>query len=207
MIDAALIEECADQSLKPAIVERFVEAAGSLDPLSITVRSGDRLILVPKARTRGEAMEIIRRHVVSSVVRVGITQYPASFVFKDTTDPRPDLLDACDNLRMGTTMFAKILRIVAKWYGNSNEKDVLPEVFEDAVHAWKTGEFEGAKVFRTQGADSYAETAVDDAVEGTPDEAHGLQTDPVETDKNSVGAPSGRSEIRIDLSRINGPVR
>ncbi|MDP9632474.1 UNVERIFIED_ORG: hypothetical protein J2W85_004559 [Ensifer adhaerens] len=152
-------------------------------------------------------MEIIRRHVVSSVVRVGITQYPASFVFKDTTDPRPDLLDACDNLRMGTTMFAKILRIVARWYGNSNEKDVLLEVFEDAVHAWKTGEFEGAKVFRAQGADSYAETAVDGAVEGTPDEAHGLQTDPVEPDENSVGAASGRSEIRVDLSRINGPVR
>ncbi|WP_457584538.1 conjugal transfer protein TraH [Ensifer canadensis] len=201
MIDAALIENCADQSLKPAIVERFVEAVGSADPLSVTVRSGDRLILVPKARARVEAMEIIRRHVVNSVVRVGITQYPASFAFNGTIDPEPDILDTCDNLRMGTTMFAKILRIVAKWYGSSLDKDVLPEVFEDAVHAWKTGEFEGAKVFRAQ-VDAYAETAVDDAVEGTPDEAHGLQTEPVATDENSVG-----SEIRIDLSRINGPAR
>lgn len=86
MIDAALIEECADRDLKPAVVERFIKAAGSSDPLSIMVRSGDRLILVPKARAHGEAMEIIRRHVASSVVRVGITQYPASFAFKDMTE-------------------------------------------------------------------------------------------------------------------------
>lgn len=182
MIDAALIEECADRDLKPAVVERFIKAAGSSDPLSIMVRSGDRLILVPKARAHGEAMEIIRRHVASSVVRVGITQYPASFAFKDMTDPKPELLNACENLRMGTMMFARILRIVAKWYGNSNEKDVLPEVFEDAVHAWKTGEFEGVKVFRTEDP-AYAETVVVDATEGPPGEAHELKPESVENNR------------------------
>ena len=35
MLDAALIEKCADPSLKPAIVEKFVKAAGSPDPLTI----------------------------------------------------------------------------------------------------------------------------------------------------------------------------
>ncbi|NOV21505.1 TraH family protein [Ensifer canadensis] len=206
MIDAALIEECADRDLKPAVVERFIKAAGSSDPLSIMVRSGDRLILVPKARAHGEAMEIIRRHVASSVVRVGITQYPASFAFKDMTDPKPELLNACENLRMGTMMFARILRIVAKWYGNSNEKDVLPEVFEDAVHAWKTGEFEGVKVFRTEDP-AYAETVVVDATEGPPGEAHELKPESVENNRNSGMAAGGRTEIRIDLSRINGPLR
>lgn len=49
MLDAALIKECSDPTLKPAIVEQFVTAAGSADPLAITVKTGDRLILVPKA--------------------------------------------------------------------------------------------------------------------------------------------------------------
>ncbi len=48
MLEAVLVEECADPSLKPAIVEQFVVAAGSVDPLSITVKSGGRLILLPK---------------------------------------------------------------------------------------------------------------------------------------------------------------
>ncbi|MBP0587713.1 hypothetical protein J8J22_21880, partial [Mycobacterium tuberculosis] len=46
MVDAALINECADPALKPAIVEKFVEAAGSEDPLAITVRAGNRVVLV-----------------------------------------------------------------------------------------------------------------------------------------------------------------
>jgi hypothetical protein len=33
MLDAALIKECANPSLKPAIVEQFVQAVGSDDPL------------------------------------------------------------------------------------------------------------------------------------------------------------------------------
>lgn len=49
MLDAALIKECADPSLKPALIEQFVMAAGSDDPLAVTVKSGGRLILVPKA--------------------------------------------------------------------------------------------------------------------------------------------------------------
>lgn len=38
MLDAALIKECADPSLKLAIVEQFVTAVGSPDPLA---RRGD----------------------------------------------------------------------------------------------------------------------------------------------------------------------
>ena len=50
MLNAALIEKCVDPSLMPAIVEQFVETAGSLDPLDITLKSGGLLILVPKAK-------------------------------------------------------------------------------------------------------------------------------------------------------------
>lgn len=39
MVDAALIRQCADPTLKPAIVEKFIEHAGSPDPLAVTVRS------------------------------------------------------------------------------------------------------------------------------------------------------------------------
>ncbi len=61
MLDAALIKECADPSLKSAIVEQFVVAAGSTDPLAVTVKSGGRLVLVP-ARSADEAMTIVRQY-------------------------------------------------------------------------------------------------------------------------------------------------
>ena len=69
MLDAALIEKCADPSLSPAIVRQFVETAGAPDPLAITVKSGGRLILVPKPTTPDEAMAIVREHVGRAVVR------------------------------------------------------------------------------------------------------------------------------------------
>ncbi|MEF0865203.1 conjugal transfer protein TraH, partial [Rhizobium sp. BR 318] len=126
MLDAALIQKCADPSLKPAIVEQFVTAAGSNDPLSVTVKSGGRLILVPKATTSDEAMAIIRQYVGQAVVRVGLTQFPAGIGIKDVADLKPDLVDPCENLRKGTAMFAKVLRIVAKWYGNPKSDEVFP---------------------------------------------------------------------------------
>lgn len=143
MLDAALIQQCADPSLKPAIVEQFVTAAGANGPLAVTVKSGGRLILVPKATTQDEAMAIVRQYVGQAVVRVGLTQFPAGVGVKDAADLKPDLVDPCENLRKGTAMFAKVLRIVAKWYGNPKNDDVFPQIFDDAVYAWKTGEFEG----------------------------------------------------------------
>ncbi|MBY3349100.1 conjugal transfer protein TraH, partial [Rhizobium laguerreae] len=148
MLDAALIKECADPSLKPAIIEQFVTDAGSSDPLAVTVRSGGRLILIPKAASAEEAMAIIRQYAGQAVVRVGLTQFPAGVGVKEPTDLKPDLVDPCQNLRKGTAMSAKVLRIVAKWYGNPTNKDVFPQIFEDAIYAWKTGEFEGVSVFQ-----------------------------------------------------------
>ncbi|NRP75601.1 hypothetical protein ILFOPFJJ_06524 [Ensifer psoraleae] len=147
MLDATLIKECADPSLKPAIVEQFVAAAGSPDPLAISVKSGGRLILVPKAATADAALAIVRQYVGKAVVRVGLTQFPADVGVKNAADLQLDLVDSCENLRKGTSMFAKVLRIVAKWYGNPESEDVFPQIFEDAVYAWKTGEFEGVSVF------------------------------------------------------------
>lgn len=204
MLDAALIEKCADRSLTPVIVQQFVEALGWPDPLAITVKSGGRLILVPKPKTPAEAMEIIRENVGRAVVRVGLTQFPAGVGVKDASQLKSDLVDACENLRLGTKMFAKTLRIVANWYGNPTESEVLPQIFEDALYSWRTGEFEGESVFQavdpgtnwkaphisltSEGPET--EKAVEDIAEEQVKQ-------PPETDTSNAG-------IRIDLSRING---
>lgn len=83
MLEAALIKECADPSLKPATVKQFVRAVGSENPLAITVKSGGRLILVPKPKTPEEAIEIVRENIGGSIVRVGLTQIPAGIGLKD----------------------------------------------------------------------------------------------------------------------------
>lgn len=196
MLDAALIKECADPSLRPAIVEQFVAAVGSADPLSITVKSGNRLILVPKPKTPDEAIAIIRQNIGGSIVRVGLTQIPAGIGIADASDLKSNLVEPCSNLRMGTAMFAKILRIVARWYGNPTNEEVFPQLFDDAVHAWKTGKFEGEDVFRApdpggsfiQGHASPPDTGADDDV------AHSIEG----------LEETGNAGIRIDLSRIEG---
>ena len=202
MLDAAMIEKCADPSLKPAIIEQFVKAAGSEDPLAITVRSGDRIILVPKPASADEALAIIKENVVHSVVRVGVTQVPAGLGAKDVNALKPDLVDTCENLRMGTKMFAKVMRIVAKWYGNPKSDEVFPQIFEDAVFAWKSGEFEGQDVFRAE------EAAVEwepPKVVTPPDNTEAVEPDDSEPAKDEAAeedAAPGNADIRIDLSRI-----
>ena len=200
MLEAALIKECADPSLKPAIVEQFVQAVGSEDPLAITVKSGGRLILVPKPKTPEEAIEIVRENIGGSVVRVGLTQIPAGIGLKDASELKADLVDPCANLRMGTTMFTKILRFVAKWYGNPTSEEVFPQLFDDAVHAWQTGKFEGESVFQAEDPGDAvvqkSEETVDDA-----EEAPEAEATPQEKDEPSKPDDAG---IRIDLTRIGG---
>ena len=204
MLDAAMIEKCADPSLKPAIVEQFVKAAGSPDPLAITVRSGDRIILVPKPTTPEEALAIIRQNVVHSVVRVGVTQFPAGLGTKDVADLKPDIVDACENLRMGTRMFAKVMRIVAKWYGNPKGEEVFPQIFDDAVFAWKSGEFEGTNIFLADDTDvkwNPPEVSADNQPEVSEGEPEDSDQVTKETDDRQDPAPDSAG-IRIDLSRI-----
>ncbi|MUO85232.1 TraH family protein [Agrobacterium vitis] len=201
-MDAAFIAECADPSLNPAIVEQFVAAVGPGDPLAVTVKAGGRLILVPKPKTPDEAMEIIRQYVGQAVVRVGLTQFPAGVGVKDASELKPDLMEPCENLRMGTRMFSKIMRIVAKWYGNPTSKEVLPQIFEDAVYAWNSGQFEGQSVFQAEDPGG----AIVDRRQAAPDTAD----EPADTTPSQIEAePSDEKEvgtagIRVDLSRIGG---
>ncbi|NEK20386.1 TraH family protein [Rhizobium leguminosarum] len=203
MLDAALIKECGEPSLKPAIVEQFVLAAGSDDPLAVTVKSGGRLILVPKATSAEEAMEIVQQHVGTAVVRVGITQYPAGVGVKGPTDLKPDLLDACQNLRKGTAMFAKVLRIVAQWYGNPTNKDVFPQIFEDAVYAWKTGEFEGVSVFQAEDPGIPIEAPQQSDETRPAESVDGEEATPKDVQPETM-QDVRHAGIRIDLSRIGG---
>lgn len=59
MIDAALIEQCADSSLRPAINEEFISAAGSQERLNVTVLAGSNTLQVPKAKSPEEAMKLV----------------------------------------------------------------------------------------------------------------------------------------------------
>jgi len=134
MIDVATIHQCADPGLKPAIVEKFIKAVGSPDPLTVTIRAGNRAILVSPPKTPDEAMDLIRRHLGQAMIRVGVTQYPAGFGVLDAGELKPDLVDACANIKMGTALFGKVYRIVVKWYGTPADQAV-----GDAIEAWKTG--------------------------------------------------------------------
>jgi hypothetical protein len=99
-------------------------------------------------------------------------------------------------------MFARVLRIVAKWYGNPTSKDVFPQIFEDAIYAWKTGEFEGVSVFQAEDPGgalaNQKEPRVDKSEAGTVDAGAPLQTVAEPSDEKKFGTAG----IRVDLSRI-----
>lgn len=198
MLDSILIKDCADPALKPAIIEQFVQAAGSDDPLAITVKAGARFILVPKPKTSEEAAEIVRRNMKGSVVRVGLTQFPVRTVVSDPSQFSSDLFDPCVNLRMGTAMFAKILRIVARWYGNPVSSEVFPQLFDDAIYAWQTGQFEGQNIFR-------AEDPGGRVVQSHSSSGRLVsKTDDMSSEPSALVDQAGKAGIRIDLSRIGG---
>jgi hypothetical protein len=189
MVDAALIQQCADPGLKPAIIEKFIATAGSADPHAITVRAGGRVVLVPPPKSPDEALELVRRYVGQAVVRVGITQYPAGVGVTDTSQLTADLVDPCKNIRMGTALFGRVYRIVVKWYGVENDN-----AFEDAIIAWRTGTFEGTAVFSAP--DPGSTIAAPPRTDARP--AKPVIEQPVpEIDPNRAG-------IRIDLSGIGG---
>ncbi|NTA19375.1 TraH family protein [Agrobacterium tumefaciens] len=204
MLNAVLIHQCADPSLKPAIVEQFIANAGSQDPLAVTVRSGNRVVLVPKPTTPEEALALIRDNLGRNTVRVGITQYPAGLGIVEAGQLKPGMVEPCENIRMGTALFAKVYRLVTKWYGNPTAKEVLPQVMDDAVIAWQTGYFEGVAVFRaedpglekiTRPATGVSEDLENGAGSNENNTGTATATDTVASDPNKAG-------IRIDLSGI-----
>lgn len=201
MLDAVLIHQCADPSLKPTIVEQFIAKAGSQDPLAITVRSGNRVVLVPKPRTPEEALALIRGNLGRNTVRVGITQYPAGVGIVEAGQLKPDMVGPCKNIRMGTALFAKVFRIVSKWYGNPTAKEILPQVIDDAVIAWQTGYFEGVAVFRAEDP-GQEEIPRPETTDRESSEKDTVPRGAVEAATDAVASNPDRAGIRIDLSEI-----
>jgi len=148
-------------------------------------------------------MDIIRENVGRAVVRVGLTQFPAGVGVKEVSEPKADLVDPCENLRMGTKMFAKIMRIVAKWYGNPTGSEVLPEIFDYAIYSWKTGEFEGENVFQApdpQGSVVFDASAWQNKLhDPTPKPDQTVQSWEPPSEVNA-----GNAGIRVDMSRVDG---
>lgn len=202
MVDAAIIEQCADPGLKPAVVEQFIERAGSQDPLAITVRSGNRVVLVPKPKTQDEALALIRDNLGRNIVRVGITQYPVGLGILEAGQLKADLVDACENIRRGTALFAKVYRIVTKWYGNPTAEEVLPQVFDDTIIAWQTGYFEGVAVFRAQDLGQTKVAQPTGRMEAEPHPGDGGDAIPVEGPTEPEVSNPNNAGIRIDLSGI-----
>jgi len=203
MLDAALIQQCADPSLKPAIVEQFIAKAGSQDPLAVTVRSGNRVVLVPKPTTPEAALALIRDNLGRNTVRVGITQYPAGLGIVEAGQLKPDMVEPCENIRMGTALFAKVYRIVLKWYGNPTSKEVMPQVMDDAVIAWQTGYFEGVAVFRAEDpgqekTNRSSPAAFEEPQRGTDPN----KDDPAANATETVASDPNKADIRVDLSGI-----
>ena len=202
MIDAALIEQCADPSLTPAIVEEFIAAAGSEDALNVTVRAGSKTYLVPKTNSTQEAMKLVQDHLGKAVVRVGITQYPVGIGISDKSQVAADVFDTCNNIKIGTALFARVYRVVTKWYGTP-----VPEAFEDAIEAYQTGYFDGEYVFTAEDPGESVDLGVPDravAEEGaTETENETVGSDPKSELRQQLWAQDpNKADIGVDLSEI-----
>ena len=202
MIDQAMIEKCSDPSLTPAIVWQFVSSAGADDPLALTITSDGRLLLIPKPRTPDEGLAVVREYAGKAGVRVGITQMPVGIGATDVSQLDRSLFDACTNLKTGTALFAKVARIVTRWYGSATNKDILPQMVDDAIYAWKTGHFEGTEVFLA--ADPGGSTFISGSVDqpGAPRVSSKDSFADEETPVEVKNADPGEAGMRIDLSRI-----
>ncbi len=108
------------------------------------------------------------------------------------------------NIRMGTALFAKVFRIVSKWYGNPTAKEVLPQVMDDAVIAWQTGYFEGVAVFRAEdpGQEKIARPATADPEESENGNDPNKDNSAAAAAADTVASDPYKAGIRIDLSGI-----
>ena len=192
MIDVDLIQQCADPRLEVAIVQQFVAEMNAPDHLAIRVFQGEKMILVPAPKSAEEAVATIRQWVGKANVRVGLTQFPAGLGVSDPSEIGLELFDTCENLRLGTELFGKVLRIV----GERHEEGEAPR-FQTAVQAYFTGWFAGEQVFYAEEPESTR-----------PSEAVPAQADvsPADAESDSaVPADPNLAGIRINLSVLGRP--
>ena len=121
---------------------------------------------------------------------MGLTQYPAGLGVTDPSDIGLELFDTCENLRLGTELFGKVLRIV----GQGREEDEASD-FQTAVKAYFTGWFAGEQVFYAEEPES-TRPSVPAQADVSPADAK--RDSAVPADPNLAG-------IRIDLSVLVRP--
>lgn len=199
MFELAFIEQCADPGVEIAIVERFVAAVGTDNPLAVSITSGNRTILPEPPRTPEEALRLTARFVDKAVVRVGITQYPAGYGISEAAELSPGLFDACENIRMGSALFGKVYRIVAHARGQD-----ATNIFAEVFTAWRTGVFEGGYVF--------GEPDPSPLLSGETVKINDQLSDERMDEENSQTAEESMKDhnpydagIRVDLSTIKEP--
>lgn len=199
MIDPELIQLCADPRLEIEIVQQFVSEMNAADHLTIHVAQGNRTILVPKPETIEQAIATTREWVGQATVRVGLTQYPVGLGITDPSEIGYELFDSCENLRMGTELFGKVLRVVTQWYGGPAEP-----AFDDAIYAYRTGWFEGERIF-------YAEDPAEGDVAVPARSASQVEVEPDGSPTQAEAGPKEQpfsdqdpnsASVRIDLSGI-----
>ena len=194
MIDVDLIQQCADPRLEVAVVQQFVAEMNAPNHLTIRVFQRDKMVLIPAPKSVEEAVETTRQWVGKANVRVGLTQYPAGLGVSDPSEIGLELFDTCENLRLGTELFGKVLRIVGE---RENEDDV--SVFQAAVAAYFTGWFEGEQVFYLEDPEPA------DTGEVMPAQGHISRADAESARDTAVPADPNLAGIRIDLSVLVRP--
>lgn len=125
--DPELILQCADDSLQPAIVERFIQAVGA-PALSVTVTIDGKPLLLPKISSSIEAADVVAQYVGKADVRFGVTQYPAGVGEATASAIDETLFDPCTNIAMGTGLFAGVYGSVTPELGPDS-----PQAFENAL--------------------------------------------------------------------------
>ncbi|WP_088705647.1 hypothetical protein [Rhizobium sp. R693] len=85
-------------------------------------------------------------------------------------------------------------------YGNPTNEDVFPQIFDDAIYAWKTDEFEGESVFQAQDPGGML---IEQTSGNVKNDASAVSDQPVEPVISTQSEVQGAG-IRIELSRIGG---
>lgn len=170
--------------------------------MNVTVRAGSKTFLVPKAKSPEEAMKLVQEHLGKAVVRVGLTQYPVGIGATDKSQFTADVFDTCNNIKIGTALFARVYRVVTKWYGTP-----VQEAFEDAIEAYQTGYFDGEYVLTVKDpgesvelATPEADTSMEDA--SAPDTENAGQNSKNELRQQLWAQDPNKADIGVDLSGI-----
>jgi hypothetical protein len=131
MIDSIIIENCADPSLYPPLVKPFLERVGAKNPFDLAIVENTKFVL-----QRSESSEEAKRHIQNllgkTALRFGPTAYPIGIGAKNLEDVDYNFLEPCQNIRLGTALFAQVISKVSF----SLKTRSLEDAFKPAFNAY-----------------------------------------------------------------------